>query len=148
MHTVRTKRSDTTSVYALILVLPQFKRGSVHEWTGIIAVSLVASSLWLLVARCLTQTNPRHSVLGAVYPRGPWGSRETERDRKKREAGKGKGMCVVCVCWLAESPWGSTVKLSSVVVSGICSLSLRERECWQWHWEISAYRDLAQLVWA
>lgn len=79
-------------------------------------------SLQLLAFRCLTQTNPRHFVLGAAYPRGPWGSWERERERE-REA----SVCC-CVCGLAQYPWGSTVKLSSAVVSGICSLSLRERE--------------------
>lgn len=47
-------------------------------------------------------------------------ARKTERERRR--------VCVVYVCWLAQSPWGSNVKLSSAVVSGICSLSLRERE--------------------
>lgn len=80
---------------------------------------------------------------GATYPRGPWGPWGSwEKVCQLREGRR----CLLFLCPGWQSPlWGSTVKLSSAVVSGICSLSLtRASERWQWLWEISAY---VERVW-
>lgn len=101
---------------------------SVHEWTSIICVAFVPLPRWSLVFRCLSQTKPLKFFVGSPVSQRPLRLMGCNMWVSEREGVCGyAGMCAVCVCWLAESPWGSTVKLSSVVVSGICCLSLSER---------------------